>query len=109
MLIVYTEIKCLTYKRKCLENGSNVNAKRHDVGWGYPYRASSGSESDQRGCLVCIRTHYQALNLRRCDPFPRHDVARSFQFCEPKFEVAIVGPTHLSRDKKFQKKIPTKT
>jgi hypothetical protein len=48
-----------------------------------------------------------SLPLRR-HPFPRHDVARSFKFCEPKIEVEIVGPTHLSRAKKFQKKIPAK-
>jgi hypothetical protein len=35
-------------------------------------------------------------------------LSRSFQFCEPKFEVEIVGPTHLSRDKKIPKKIQGK-
>jgi hypothetical protein len=68
--------------------------------------AKSSSEFDQRSFLVCIargRTFHSEVI-----PSHRHDIARSFYFCEPKFEVEIVGPTHLSRDKKIPEKIPAK-
>jgi hypothetical protein len=54
--------------------------------------------------LPCLhRARYRALH--HSEGIPSHDVAGSFQFCEPKIEVEIVGPSHLSRAKKFQKKI----
>jgi hypothetical protein len=59
--------------------------------------------SDQCSCLSASGALSSLASLR-CHPFPRHDVARSFLFCEPKTEVKIAGTIHLLRDKKIPKK-----